>query len=131
MIIEDYSNVESWSWRNFSPKELACPCCRELYVDEDAIDRLQYARDDIDKPIVINSAHRCGIHNARVGGAPLSRHKSIAFDLRLKGHNKADLFQSLQNAGFTSFGLYQSFIHADTRPGRLWYGIGAREIWIS
>ena len=133
MIALKYQDVEvnNWSWGNFSPKELSCPCCCELYLDEDAIDRLQYARSASNRPFKINSAHRCGIHNARVGGAPQSQHKKIAFDISLHGHDRGGLHQTLKEAGFTTFGFYQSFIHTDTRPNRVWYGTGARKLWTS
>jgi zinc D-Ala-D-Ala carboxypeptidase len=41
----------------------------------------------LNAPLVINSGHRCALHNARVGGAPLSLHKRLAFDVALSGHD--------------------------------------------
>lgn len=122
---------EAWRWDSFDPGEpsLACPCCGEFFLDPVAMDMLQQARTLIGKPMRINSGHRCGIHNARVGGAPMSQHKLVAFDVSLAGHDRRDLLGALKLAGFTTFGLYQSFIHTDTRAGRRWFGKGAREQW--
>jgi zinc D-Ala-D-Ala carboxypeptidase len=123
--------VDVWRWGNFSPDEpnLVCPCCGEFYLDPIAIDRLQAALDLLGRSVRINSGHRCAIHNARVGGVPLSQHKLVAFDVSLAGQDRGDVLEALKLAGFSSFGLYQTFIHTDTRPGRLWFGKGARHIW--
>lgn len=135
MIYDHFSLVPKsiWRWPNFSFRgdpRLACSCCGEFYLDPDSMDMLQLTREIIGKPIRLNSGHRCAIHNARVGGAPLSQHKKIAFDIQIAGHIRSDLLTALIQAGFGSFGFYQTFIHADKRPGRRWFGKGGRELWI-
>lgn len=131
MIVSHFNELPSqwWRWPNFTPGELSCRCCGEFYWDETAIDTLQRARDLIQRPLIISSAHRCAIHNARVGGAPRSQHKRIAFDIQVGGMNRQSLRAALIDAGFPSFGYYRTFIHADLREGRIWYGHGARELW--
>jgi hypothetical protein len=133
MITPHFSDVaqQEWDWANFSPKELSCVCCGEYFSDGDAINRLQYARNIVGEPFKLNSAHRCGIHNARVGGAPRSQHKKLAFDVAVGRHDRRELLRSLQKAGFTTFGYYRSFIHTDTRPNRIWYSKGAKALWTS
>lgn len=121
-----------WRWRNFAPDEpnLACPCCGEFFLDEVAMDRLQHVRDLLGRPIKINSGHRCPIHNARVGGAPMSRHKlEIAFDISLAGQDPRALFDACREAGFSTFGFYGTFLHTDTRPGRRWFTKAGRTVW--
>ena len=119
-----------WRWRDFSPDELACRCCGERYVDPDFMDRLQAARDRVGRPFHIHSAHRCTLHNARVGGAPLSQHLKLAVDIGLAGHNRHGLHAALREAGFRGFGFYQTFIHADLGRARSWYGSNfARQSW--
>lgn len=119
-------------WPNFSAKELACPCCGEAYVEQASIDMLQEARRRYGAAMTINSAHRCPIHNAHVGGAPLSEHKKIAFDVSIRGRDRWAVLRALQQAGFTTFGFYQTFIHTDIRPGRRWYADKiARQQWTS
>lgn len=134
MLFAHFTEVPgtSWRWPSFRPDEpnLACPCCGEFYLDSNAMDRLQAARAELGQPMRINSGHRCAIHNARVGGAPLSQHKLIAFDISLAGHTRNGLFAACEAAGFTTFGFYQTFLHVDTRPGRRWFGKGARPLWI-
>ena len=119
-----------WRWPNFSPGEMACRHCGETYHWPEFMDRLQAARDDVGRPFRIHSAHRCALHNARVGGAPLSEHLKLAVDIGLAGHDPVQLHKALRRAGFRGFGFYQTFIHADLGRARHWYGGKlARELW--
>ena len=127
-----YSEITNWPWKKFTPRELACPCCGEFYISNemyDAVDRLHRCRIESGIPFILNSAHRCIIHNAMVGGAPLSAHKKIAFDISLRRHDRFILKVQLAKVGFTTFGLYRTFIHTDPRYGRLWIGKGANKLW--
>lgn len=121
-----------WRWRNFAPDEpnLACPCCGEFFLDEAAMDRLQHVRDLLGRPMHINSGHRCPIHNARVGGAPLSQHKlSIAFDISLAGQDPRRLLETCREGGFSTFGFYGTFLHTDMRVGRRWFTSAGKKTW--
>lgn len=125
--------AEEWDkdrWPNFKAEKLACPLSQQLYLDPYSLDCLQSARHVIQKPFIINSAHRSIEHNKDVGGRPNSAHLQIAFDISLHKHDRNQLRRVLGNCGFTRFGLYQTFIHVDTRPHKAtWYGKGAKEIW--
>lgn len=123
-------------WPNFSPVEVACRCAHdgrycagELYWDPAFFDALQALRDDLGRSVRLNSAHRCDLRNAAVGGAPLSQHKAMAADIDLDGHHPGRLYRAAVAAGFTSFGFYRTFLHVDQRPGRRWFSQGARELW--
>jgi hypothetical protein len=87
----DIKNDE-WHWPNFTPKEIACRGTGELVVVSDAMDRLQTLRELLDRPLHITSAYRSRLHNARIGGVSLSRHRGLggelAFDILIKGLNK-------------------------------------------
>ena len=123
MLFEHYSQVPSklWRWQSFTPKEIACRGTGEILINQDALDKLQLLRDIIKKPLYINSAYRSALHNARVGGAPMSSHKKgIAFDISLRNHNIEDLHKTALKAGFTGFGIYQTFLHVDTGRVRQW-----------
>jgi len=117
-ILQDFKNI----WPNFSPVEFSCPCCGEYYHDPFLLTMLQDARTISGIPFNMNSGHRCEIHNAIVGGVPLSTHLAIAYDIDAPGPERFRIRDSLLEAGFSTFGLYQTFIHTDPRPGRLWYG---------
>lgn len=123
-------DMSKWRYPNFMPEELSCPCCGEFYYCEESINMIQCARTITAKPYRINSAHRCWLHNTRVGGAPRSEHKQLAFDISLEGHDRSELLDDLRAAGFTTFGFYQTFIHTDIRTNRIWYsGEKARKLW--
>ena len=89
----------------------------------------QAARTYANVPFIVNSAHRCWRHNARVGGAPMSMHKKIAFDTAVTEQTKSVILRALKEAGFTTFGFYGTFIHADKRPGRRWSTAAGRRTW--
>ena len=104
-------------WPHFHPAELACKHCGELpeVLDTELLDRLEILRKVIDRPLRINSGHRCRQHNLLVGGAAYSQHKSLAVDLSLTGHDPLNLFSHARNLGFLGIGLGDSFIHLDMR----------------
>ena len=113
---------QEWKWKNFTVKELSCRCCGEYFHDPESLNKIQTAREVSGRPFKINSAHRCVAYNKAIGGMPRSMHLNIAFDVSLKGHDKHELLQSMFDGGFTTFGLYASFIHTDIRPYKKWYG---------
>ena len=120
----------AWAWPDFTPAEMACRHCGELYHWPRFMDALQSARNALGRPMHILSAHRCSLHNARVGGAPLSQHLRLAVDVSLHGHDRHALHDALRMAGFTGFGFYTTFIHADLGPRRSWSGNSkARDLW--
>ena len=122
--------TEVWSWRSFTAAEMSCRHCGEGYDWPEFMDRLQMARDRIGQPFHILSAHRCGLHNARVGGAPLSQHLRLAVDISLRYHNRFHLRDACQRAGFTGFGYYSTFLHIDLGHPREWHGnLTARRLW--
>lgn len=122
--------TQSWPWPSFTKGEMACRHCGELYLWPEFMNRLQNARNVLDKPFRIYSAHRCSLHNARVGGAPLSQHLTLAVDIGLGGLSPRTLHLACKNAGFRGFGFYTTFLHVDMGPRRSWYGgRKARTLW--
>ena len=120
-----------WHWPNFTVKEISCPCCGEVYIDEVSMDCLQALRISIGAPLILTSAHRCPLHNIKVGGAPMSEHKKLAFDIALGSHNRFQLRAKAEIVGFRGFGLGQTFLHLDCRSKRtIWdYGSASRKLW--
>lgn len=110
-----------WRWPDFTPAEIASRGDGSILIAPAALDRLQALRDALGRPVIVTSAYRDPVHNARVGGAPLSRHKTgDAFDLALNGHSRPELLEAARAAGFTGFGFYASFLHIDCGPKRQW-----------
>ena len=128
--------MDHWRWNNFTPAELACNCngkwCEgEYFHDPDFLDRLQRVRDIMGVPLRINSAHRCAMWNASVGGAPRSRHKRIAADISLHGLDLAKLYQAARAVDFNGIGFAASFLHVDVRdrPAVWGYGPVGAQVW--
>lgn len=109
--------------RNFKWSELDCKCgCKANFISGKAIIALQKLRDIIGKPLVVNSAARCPAYNEKVGGAPNSFHISTrsrpsqAFDIsKSHGLSDADFVRYAKLVGFKGIGIYDTFIHVDTR----------------
>lgn len=94
------------------------------------MDALETMRTAVGRPLILHSAHRCALHNARIGGAPLSQHLKLATDIGLRGHSPRRLYGAARQAGFTGFGFYTSFLHIDMGRPRHWFGgPKARALW--
>lgn len=113
-----------WPWPNFTPEEVSCPHCGEMYHDPESMDALQMLREGWGRPITVTSGHRCHIHNARVNGSPKSQHLRLAFDCACARKEQDSFAATAQIAGFTGIGRYASrnFVHLDLGPKRAWKG---------
>jgi hypothetical protein len=122
-------------WPNFTPAQIACRCCGEVYIDAEALDALQNMRVRLGGPIVVNSGHRCAAHNAKIGGEPHSVHLQLAFDLTLGLYTRSSMLALANDAGFKRFGLMLTALHVDTHAidathAGIWtYGPQSREAW--
>jgi len=130
------SGVAAWNaerWPHFAPADIACRCCGEIYIWPEALDALARLRVALNAQLHIDSGHRCALHNARVGGAPLSLHKKLAFDIALAGHDPARLAAVARDSGFRGFGFGQTFLHLDTRAHQAhwFYGQRSKAKWTS
>lgn len=117
-------------WPHFSRAEMGCRHCGAVYHWPEFMHRLQAARSRSDQPFHVLSAHRCALHNARIGGAPFSQHLRLAADISLRGHSPRRLLESCEAAGFTGFGFYSTFLHIDLGRSRHWFGNQkAKDLW--
>lgn len=120
-----------WPLEFFAPAELASKGDGSLKLVLSAGLALDELRRRLGEPVVLTSAYRDELHNARVGGAPLSRHKwGDAFDIRLAGLDRWRVLAIARAVGFTGIGYARSFLHVDGGPPREWdYGKGSRATW--
>ena len=114
----------AWPWKSFTPAEVSCRHCGELYLDPHALDTLERLREAWGQPIILHSAHRCMFHNHAVGGAIKSMHLKIAFDCRCPKEKQQAFVKAAEKAGFSGVGTYptKGFVHVDTGPRRSWVG---------
>lgn len=122
MLYAHYKDVpkEAWPYEHFTPKEIACRGTGELLVNHAALLALNKLRSAVDEPLVVSSAYRSAVHNARVGGEPLSCHRlGIAFDIVLT-FERDKLLAAAKQLGFNGFGIYKTFTHIDMGRTRRW-----------
>ena len=98
------------------------------YFDENLILAAQLLRTHFNTPMRVNSSYRTIKHNNSVGGAKSSQHLlGTAVDLSFINNenalltvhqeilNKGALYDRLKQLGINGFGLYDTFVHLDTR----------------
>jgi len=101
---------------NFKEKEFECKCgCGFNKIDKDFVILLDFIRDEIKEPLIINSACRCISHNQNIGGSPTSSHlHGLAVDLKIENSNKRyKVLNLLLGMNFKRIGIYDDFIHID------------------
>ena len=112
--------------KDFRAREFDCQgkgCCKETPVDDKLVEYLQKIRDHFGKPVYI-TAYRCPVHNAKVpNAAPKSRHTyGMAADFHIDGVEPAEIAKYAESIGVKGIGLYDTFVHIDTRAEKsFWY----------
>lgn len=104
---------------HFRRSEFACKCgCDFSTPDPELLGVLEIVRTHFGKPVTINSACRCIIHNIDVGGSANSTHmQGIAADIVVKGVSPSDVHKYLSDLypGRYGLGKYNGFTHIDVR----------------
>ncbi len=131
--------MQDWFVRNFTQREVACPCCGVSKMAARTMLKFQKARDFLGVPIYGTSWCRCEEYNRKVGGVPNSSHLfgdnrlSCAGDVTLvppgehrdmTSSERYNLYDALREANFERLGSATAFIHADDdqtkAAGLLW-----------
>ena len=111
---------------NFKAREFDCQgsgCCSTTPIDEKLVDYLQKIRTHFGKPVYV-TAYRCKTHNAKVANAaPNSYHcYGQAADFHIDGVAPAEIAKYAESIGIKGIGLYDTFVHIDTRTTKsFWY----------
>ena len=86
-----------------------------INMDNEFLQMLDNARQLSSVPFKINSGYRSKEHNAKVGGKEKSSHLiGKAVDISCNGSRERHIIlTSLIKAGFTRFGIGNTFIHTD------------------
>ena len=117
--------------RDFLSSEFECPCsvCEELEhrtfkIDNLLLDKLQEVRDELNKPVIINSGFRCPTHNTSVGGKITSSHlKGKAADVATLGSPYRYEILRIFLTKFNRIGIGADFIHVDVDHEKLPVGL--------
>ncbi len=112
--------------KNFKVYEFACKgkgCCETVLIDEKLVSFLQKIRDHFGAAVTINSGYRCAKHNKAVGGSSNSYHtKGQAADIVVADTKPAEIAKYAESLGVLGIGLYDTFVHIDTRTNKFfWY----------
>lgn len=118
---------------HFSYEELRCRHCHRIPSRAAILNTARWAeklRHEVfgDRPMGINSAARCWVHNAAIGGVPGSTHTlGWALDFTVSGLTVVETYALIsehQGAGKLVGGLgrYRTFVHADRGTPRRWSG---------
>ena len=104
-----------WTWRfpNFTRDEFACKCgCGFDEIDPLLVSTLQRLRDEVQRPVVVNSGCRCKSHNAAVKGSKSSQHlKGKAADIKIDGMTSREIFDVLRRL-YLDGELYVGYVYA-------------------
>lgn len=103
----------------FSDNEFTCPCCGELPeggMDDNLLEVLDKIRAAVGMPVYVSSGYRCRSRNEDVGGVADSQHiHGRAADIYADGITVLKLAAIAEEAGADGIGLYEDFVHVDTR----------------
>lgn len=104
-----------WTWRfpNFEPEEFVCPCgCGFDEIDPLILSTLQRLRDDVQRPVIVNSGCRCKVHNANVKGSPMSQHlRGKAADIRVEGMSSGQIIDIIRRL-YLDGEIYIGYVYA-------------------
>ena len=107
--------TEHFNISEFHCKGAKCGCTETLH-DPALSAYLQQIRVHFDKPLYITSGFRCEKHNQVVGGVVGSLHtKGMAADIVIQGVKPLEIAQYAELIGVKGIGLYDQFVHIDTR----------------
>ena len=103
--------------QHFSRYEIACKCgCGLDTMDGETLRVADECREFVGAPITPSSGARCLEHNRAVGSSDTSQHvRCRAMDLPVPDPKALYDWLCTRYPGRYGFGLYNSFIHVDTR----------------
>ena len=102
-----------WLFPNFTRDEFACGCgCGFDEIDPLIVTTLQRLRDEVQRPVIVNSGCRCKSHNAAVKGAPQSQHmQGKAADIRIDGMTSRQIFDVIRRL-YLDGEIYVGYVYA-------------------
>ena len=102
-----------WTFRNFERDEFLCPCgCGFDDIDPLIVTTLQRLRDEVQRPVVVNSGCRCRSHNAAVKGSKTSQHlKGKAADIKIEGLTSIQIIDIIRRL-YLDGEIYVGYVYA-------------------
>ena len=102
-----------WTFRNFKRDEFVCPCgCGFDDIDPLIVTTLQRLRDEVQRPVIVNSGCRCKSHNAAVKGSKTSQHlKGKAADIKIDGMTSGQIIDVIRRL-YLDGEIYVGYVYA-------------------
>lgn len=111
----------------FKVKEFACKDGSQVvFIDDYLVSILDILRNQIGKPVIINSGYRTPTRNKAVGGAKYSYHmRGMAADIRINGVTAKEIANKLNKIIPDECGIivYDTWVHIDTRTKKYRKGV--------
>ena len=113
--------------RHFKVREFACKDGSQVvFIDSYLVSILDILRNQVGKPVIINSGYRTPTRNKEVGGAKYSYHmRGMAADIRIKGMTAKEIANKLNAIIPDECGIivYSTWVHIDTRTKKYRKGV--------
>ena len=105
--------------QHFKVREFACKDGSQVvFVDSYLVSIRDILRNQVGKPVYINSGYRTPTRNKEVGGAKYSYHmRGMAADIRVEGMTAKEIANKLNKIIPSECGIivYKTWVHIDTR----------------
>lgn len=105
--------------QHFKVREFACKDGSQVvFIDTHLVAILDILRNQVGKPVYINSGYRTPTRNKEVGGAKYSYHmRGMAADIRVNGMAAKEIANKLNAIIPDECGIivYSTWVHIDTR----------------
>lgn len=113
--------------QHFKVREFACKDGSQIvFIDDYLISILDILRNQVGKPVYINSGYRTPARNKAVGGAKYSYHmRGMAADIRIEGMTAKEIANKLNKIVPNECGIivYSTWVHIDTRKKKYRKGV--------
>lgn len=113
--------------QHFKVKEFACKDGSQVvFIDSYLVSILDILRNEVGKPVIINSGYRTPPRNKKVGGAKYSYHmRGMAADIRINGMSAKEIADKLNKIIPNECGIivYNAWVHLDTRTKKYRKGV--------
>lgn len=114
--------------QHFKVREFACKDGSQVvFIDDCLVSILDILRNQVGKPVYINSGYRTPTRNKEVDGAKYSYHmRGMAADIRINGMTAKEIANKLNKIvppDECGIIVYTSWVHIDTRPNKYRKGV--------
>lgn len=111
----------------FKVREFACKDGSQVvFIDDYLVSILDILRNQVGKPVYINSGYRTPTRNKAVGGGKYSYHmRGMAADIRVNGMTAKEIANKLNAIIPDECGIivYSTWVHIDTRTKKYRKGV--------